>query len=320
MRLEYQILVAFALDAILGDPPWMPHPVRLIGAFAARLEIPLRSLCRNAFAAGIVLWLTVLTSVGGVVAGALFAAYRIHPVAGDALGILLLYSGFACRDLIDHSRRVHHALALNDLPEARRRVAMLVGRDTATLDPAGIVRATVESVAENLTDGVTAPILYSVLGGPVGLWLYKAANTLDSLFGHKDDRYVHFGRTSARMDDVANYVPARLTAPLVSIAAFLTGGSALDSLRILRRDGRKHPSPNAGLCEAAFAGALGIRLGGLNHYDGLPECLPTMGDPMQVLATHHIRQANLLMVTTAVLFLLLVIAARMLAIKFLTNA
>lgn len=315
VRLEYQIAIAFAMDAVLGDPSWFPHPVRIIGKFAAGLERPLRSLCRNAFIAGLVLWLIVLLFVGGIVGGILFTAYRIHPLAGDILGIFLLYFGMAGRDLIDHSRRVHKSLVTNDLPEARRRLSMMVGRDTANLDQAGIVRATVESVAESLLDGVTAPIFFAVLGGPVGIWLYKVVNTLDSMFGHKDRQYILFGRTAAKIDDAANYIPARLTAWLVSVAALLTGFNARNSLRILRRDGRKHSSPNAGLCEAAFAGAMEMRLGGLNYYDGQPEYLPTLGDDQQPLTTRHIRQANWLMIATTLLFLLLLLSGRLLAVN-----
>jgi len=312
MRLEYQIIIALAIDAVLGDPSWFPHPVRIIGKFAAGLEQPLRSLFRNAFIAGLILWLVVIGVVGGITGGILFAAGLIHPLAGGIAGIILLYFGIGCRDLLDHSRRVYKPLAANDLPEARRRLGMLVGRDTANLDQAGIARATVESVAENLVDGVTAPIFFAVLGGPVGMWLYKAVNTLDSMFGHKDQRYILFGRVSAKIDDAANYIPARLTAPLVAIAAFFTGGHARDSLRILRRDGRKHPSPNAGLCEAAFAGALEIKLGGLNYYDGQPESLPVLGDAKQPLTARHIRRANRLMIVTALLFLVLLVTIRLL--------
>ena len=319
MRIEYQIVIALAIDAVLGDPPWLPHPVKLIGRFAAKLEQPLRSLFRNAFIAGLIMWLIVLAAVAGIAGGVLFAAYRLHPLAGDILGIFLIYLGFAGRDLFDHANRVHKALAADNLAEARRRVGMMVGRDTANLDQAGIVRATVESVAESLVDGVTAPFFFAVIGGPIGLWLYKAVNTLDSMFGHKDSQYILFGRTAAKIDDAANYLPARLTAPLVAVAAFFTGGNARNNLRILRRDGRKHASPNAGLCEAAFAGAMEIQLGGLNYYDGQPECLPVLGNDKQPLTARHIRQANRLMIVTALLFLFLLISARMLLINFMTK-
>jgi adenosylcobinamide-phosphate synthase len=312
MRLEYQIIIAFALDAILGDPQWMPHPVRMIGKFAAGLERPLRSLFRNAFLAGLLLWSIVFMAVGLIAAALLFAAYRIHPSAGDIIGIILLYFGFAGRDLLDHGSRVYRALVAGNLREARRRVSMMVGRDTAGLDQKGIARAAVESIAENLVDGVTAPVFYAILAGPVGLWLYKAINTLDSMFGHKDERYLYFGRASAKIDDVANYLPARLTALLVPVAAFLTGGSPRHSFRILQRDGRKHASPNAGLSEAAFAGALGVPLGGMNYYDGKAEYAPTMGEEKEILAAHHIRRAIRMMALTALLFLMLLVVIRIL--------
>ena len=320
MNLEYQIIIAFAIDAVLGDPPWLPHPVKFIGKFAAKLEQPLRSLFRNTFIAGLIQWLIVLAAVAGIAGGVLFAAYRVHPLAGDIVGILLIYLGFAGRDLLDHANHVHKALAVGNLPEARRRLGMMVGRDTANLDQAGIARATVESIAESLVDGVTAPIFFAVIGGPIGLWLYKAVNTLDSMFGHKDRQYILFGRTAAKIDDAANYLPARLTAPLVSVTAFFSGGNACNSLCILCRDGRKHASPNAGLCEAAFAGAMEIQLGGLNYYKGQPENLPSLGDAKQPLAARHIRQANRLMIVTALLFLLLLVTVRLLAVNFMTNA
>jgi len=315
MRLEYQIVIALALDALFGDPPWLPHPVKLIGKFAAGLEKPLRSLFRNAFIAGLLHSSAVIATAAAIAGGILYAARAVHPLAGDIAGIILIYLGFAGRDLLDHAARVHKALAADDLAEARRRVGMMVGRDTANLDQAGMARATVESVAESLVDGVTAPFFFAVIGGPIGLWIYKAINTLDSMFGHKDQKYILFGRTAARVDDAANFIPARLTAPLVPLAALLTGGSARNSVRILRRDGRKHASPNAGLCEAAFAGALQIQLGGLNYYDGQPEQLPILGDAGQPLNAGHIRRANLLMIVTALLSLFLLMAIRLLVLR-----
>ena len=304
MRLEYQIIAAFALDLLLGDPRWLPHPVKLIGRFAATLEAPLRRHIPNVRVAGIAAAAIVLVLTGLIAFALVRCAAALHPVAGDVVSILLLYTAFAARDLAQHAHAVHRALTSNDLPEARRRVGMIVGRDTARLDEREVVRATVESVAESLVDGVTAPLFFAVLGGPVAAMLYKAVNTLDSTFGHKDERYIQFGWASARLDDVANYLPARLTAPLVAVAAALFGHNPLHSLRIWLRDGRKHASPNAGLAEAAVAGALGVQLGGLNYYDGEPSEQPRMGDPTRPLESHDIRRANALMLTTAALALL----------------
>ena len=184
------------------------------------------------------------------------------------VSILVIYTTIAARDLARHSMAVLRPLAAGDLVEARRRVALIVGRDTARLDEAGVVRAAVESVAESTVDGVTAPLFFAVVAGPVGAMVYRAINTLDSMFGHQDERYREFGWAAARIDDLANYLPARLTAPLVCLAALLLRQRPRLACAILARDGRKHASPNAGLTEAAMAGALGVQLGGVNYYDG----------------------------------------------------
>jgi len=310
MRLEYQILAAFGLDLLLGDPRWLPHPVKLIGRFASALEAPLRRQIRRTRLAGI-LAVCIVLGLTGISAFLLIrGTAALHPAAGDAVSIILLYTTFASRDLMQHSHRVYQALRNADLQEARRRVAMLVGRDTGSLDEAGVARAAVESVAENLVDGVTAPIFFAVLGGPVWAMLYKAINTLDSTFGYKDDRYILFGWASARLDDAANYLPARLTAPLVAVAAAVFGHRPLQSLRILRRDGRKHASPNAGLSEAAMAGALGVQLGGLNHYGGEPYEGSHLGDPIERLDRQVILAANRLMLETSLICLLLLVGVR----------
>ncbi|MEI6033218.1 MAG: adenosylcobinamide-phosphate synthase CbiB [Verrucomicrobiae bacterium] len=310
MRLEYQVVAAFGLDLLLGDPRWLPHPVKLIGTFAAALESPLRRAIPNPRAAGAVAVLAVLTVAGGAAFLLIAAAARMLPALADAVSIALLYTCFAGRDLALHSGRVAQALAADDLPEARRRVAMLVGRDTDSLDEPEIVRAAVESVAENMVDGVTAPLLFAAIGGPVGAILYKAVNTLDSTFGYKNERYLQFGWASARLDDVVNFLPARLTVPLAVFAAALLGLNPAGAWRIFLRDGRKHPSPNSGLSEAAVAGALGVQLGGTNCYFGTPSERPRMGDPLHPLARSHILQTNRLMLLTSVLALGAFLAVR----------
>jgi len=316
MRLEYQVLAAFALDLLLGDPRWLPHPVKLIGRCAAAVETPLRKAIPFTCVAGGVAWVLVVGAAAGITWGALAGAERLHPVAGDVVSVVLLYTTFAARDLADHSRRVLQALRASDLPEARRRVSMIVGRDTASLDEPGVVRATVESVAESTVDGVTAPIFFAVAGGPAAAMAYKAVNTLDSMFGHKDERYLKFGWASARLDDAANFIPARLTAPLVAFTAALMGYRPLRALRVLVRDGRKHASPNAGLAEAAVAGALNVQLGGLNFYGGEPHNGALIGDPNEPLSREHIARANMLMLGTALLALLLFIGLRVLVLAW----
>lgn len=304
MRLEYQVLIAFGADLLLGDPRWLPHPVKLIGRFAARLESPLRRAIPNARAAGILEVAVVLGATASATWLALAAAGWLHPLVRDLVSIVLLYLCFAARDLAQHSYRVYRALTDGDLPEARRRAAMMVGRDTDRLDEPEVVRAAVESVAENMVDGVTAPLFFAMLGGPIAAMLYKAINTLDSTFGYKNQRYLYFGWASARIDDVFNYFPARLTAPLVSLAAALLRLDSPGALRIFLRDGRKHPSPNSGLTEAAVAGALRVQLGGLNYYSGRPSERPRIGDPKQPSRRAHILQANALLLTTSCLALL----------------
>ena len=310
--LKYQILIAVVLDLMLGDPRWMPHPVKLIGRLAVVLESPARWLLRRPRLAGVVTALAVIGLSGAVAWGLVQAAGRLHPAVGDAVSILLIYTCIAARDLASHGMAVFRPLDAGDLDEARRRVAMMVGRDTQRLDEAGVARAAVESVAENLVDGVTAPLFFAALFGPVGAVVYKAINTLDSTFGYKNERYAQFGRASARIDDVANYLPARLTAPLVALAALLLREQPAGALHILARDHRRHSSPNAGYPEAAFAGALGIQLGGPSYYFGCdrPVDKPLIGDRLCQLKAVHIRKANLLMYATTALFVVACVGAR----------
>jgi adenosylcobinamide-phosphate synthase len=314
MRLEYQVLIAFGVDLLLGDPRWLPHPVKLIGRFASGLESPLRRAVPNARTAGMLEVVAVLGTTTLATWLVLAAAGWLHPLVRDMVSIVLLYLCFAARDLAQHSHLVYRALTIGDLTEARRRASMMVGRDTDQLDEPEIVRATVESVAENIVDGVTAPLLFAVIGGPIAALLYKAINTLDSTFGHKNERYFYFGWASARLDDVANYIPARLTAPLVSLAAALLRLNSIGAMRIFLRDGRNHPSPNSGLTEAAVAGALCVQLGGLNYYFGRPSERPRMGDPKQPSRRAHILQTNALMITTSCLALILFLGVRALVI------
>lgn len=301
MRLEYQILAAIALDLVLGDPRWFPHPVKFIGHLASALESPMRRAIPSARAAGVATALVVILTTGLATAALVFGASRLHPALGGAVSVLLLYTTFAARDLASHSTQVHRALKNGDLPYARYRVSWMVGRDTDDLDERGIVRGAVESVAENTVDGVTAPLFFAVIGGPVGAIVYKAINTLDSTFGYKNERYIDFGWASARIDDLANFLPARLTAPIVVLAASVLRLRPGNALRICLRDCRKHASPNSGITEAACAGALGVQLGGLLYRKDKPVEMPTLGDPITELEPKHIPQVNTLMLVTMLL-------------------
>ncbi|NJD38498.1 MAG: cobalamin biosynthesis protein CobD [Geobacter sp.] len=293
--LYQQILLAILLDLLLGDPRWLPHPVQGIGWLAQRSEAPLRRLVPNPKLAGIVAVVWVVSSTTLIGLGLLKAAALLHPLAGDIVAILLLYTCFATRSLHDHALAVYRPLKAGNLTEARQRVGWLVGRDTAELDEGEVTRAAVESVAENTVDGCTAPLLFACLAGPLGVLAYKAISTLDSTFGYKNERYLQFGWASARLDDLANLIPSRMTALLTVAAAFLLRLRAGNAWRIFRRDRHNHPSPNGGQIESAVAGALGVRLGGINSYFGQPSSRPFMGDPLQPLQSNHILQAVRLM-------------------------
>ena len=316
MTLSLQILAAVGLDLLIGDPRWLPHPVRGIGKLAHWLEAPLRRLVKNDYGAGVLAVVLVVGSTALVVWGLVYGATRLHPLAGDIVSILFMYTAIAARDLAKHSMAVYQALKAGDLPLSRQKVGMIVGRDTAILDEAGVTRAAVECVAESTVDGVTAPLLFALIGGPVGAMAYRAINTLDSTFGYLTPLYCRFGWASARIDDLANYLPARLTAPLIGVAAFFLNLRPIQSWRILHRDGRKHASPNSGLPEAAMAGALGVQLGGTTIYDGEPLEKPTIGEALMPLTSRHILQANVVMFTTLALFLAIGLTARQVIISW----
>lgn len=315
MTLELQILVAFGLDLLLGDPKWLPHPVRLMGALALALEGPCRRFIPRMRLAGGVAAAAVLLTTALATESLLLICALIHPAARELLSVLLLYTGIATRDMVEHSQAVWGALMSGSLGEARRRVGFICGRDTEKLEQPEVVRATVESVAENTVDGVTAPLFFAVIGGPMGIMFYKAINTLDSSFGYKNERYRDFGWASARLDDLANFIPSRITGFLMVMAALVLNLRARGALRILLRDRKRHPSPNAGHAEAAVAGALGVQLGGTSFYFGVPSAKPTLGDPVFPLELGHILQANRLLLVTSILALLLFLGARFLALS-----
>lgn len=297
-----QILLALCLDFLVGDPRWLPHPVKAIGRLALGLEDPLRRRFPPRTAGMMAVLLVVTISTGSVWLCCQMAA-ALHPLGGDLVSILLLTTCFAMQDLRRHALAVYHALIAGnqsgDLSQARSKVAMLVGRDTAALDAAGITRATIESVAENTVDGVTAPLLFALIGGAPGAILYKAINTLDSTYGYKNERYLQFGWAAARLDDLANFVPARISALLVPLAAWLTGQDAPQAWQIFLRDRHHHPSPNGGQIEAAFAGALRIQLGGEISYGGEATFRPYLGDPQEEIHPDKIRSTLNLMTATS---------------------
>lgn len=301
---EILVACAFLLDLAAGDPRWLPHPVRLMGALAVWTERITRAAIPWEFLAGVAGWLVVVGLSSIAAHGVVRAAALWHPVAGQTAAVLLIYVTLSPRDLMAHAERVRQALAAQDLPEARRRVGMIVGRETNDLDEEGVARAAVESVAESLGDGVIAPLLYAFLLGPTGAIAYRAANTLDSMWGYRNERYRRFGTAAARLDDLLSWAPARLSGFFVILAAAVSRASGRDAFRILRRDARLHASPNAGYPEAAMAGALGIQLGGPSTYFGKVVQKASLGDRLLRIHPNHIRRANRLMLLAAALFLL----------------
>jgi adenosylcobinamide-phosphate synthase len=278
------ILAAVVLDLLLGDPRCIPHPVVYIGRLITVLEKWLRRGVRNERLGGLLLLLLTVAISSGTALVILVGSHAVSRYLGNAVAVILSWSCLAARSLHLESRQVADAIGRGELSEARRYLSFIVGRDTAELDEPEIWRATVETVAENTSDGVIAPLFYLCLGGPVLAVAYKAVNTLDSMVGYRNERYLEFGRASARFDDLANFIPARITGLLMVAAAPLCGLPAKNSWRIMRRDGRNHSSPNSGIPEAAAAGALGLRLGGTNIYGGRPVEKPAIGDAVQPLS------------------------------------
>lgn len=267
-----ELLAGVGLDLAIGDPQWLPHPVRAIGWVAAQAEKFWRATGLPLRLAGVLFWFTVV----GLTA---LAVWFTIPYGN----VYWIYAFLACRDLDVEAGRVVRALRRDDIEGARRNLAFIVGRDTDSLDEAQILRATIETVAENLSDGVIAPLFWLAVAGPAGMAAFKAVNTLDSMVGHRDERYRQFGWFSARADDVANFIPARISALLIWVAALLPGFSARYSIKITLRDGASQPSPNSGYPEAAAAGALQVQLGGLNYYRGVASLKSTLGDPITPL-------------------------------------
>lgn len=300
--------IGFLLDLCLGDPHTWWHPVRAIGRLIVILERLLRRLIpagsRSEQAAGRLLVVLVLLITGGSAWAVLKISELIHPGLRFAAACLMCYQVLAVKSLKTESMKVFQALKSGDLEGARAAVSMIVGRDTAMLTETGIIRAAVETVAENTADGVIAPLCCLFLAGPVGGLLYKAVNTMDSMIGYKNQAYLYFGRAAARLDDLVNWFPARLTALLLIAAAGLLqfADPAVDSrraFRVWRRDRRRHKSPNSAQGEAACAGALGIALAGDAWYFGVRHRKPVIGDAGRPIEYEDIRRANTLMYVSA---------------------
>ncbi|MFC0471931.1 adenosylcobinamide-phosphate synthase CbiB [Halalkalibacter kiskunsagensis] len=289
------LLAAILLDLIIGDPCWIPHPVVQMGKLISFLETRWNRGQRR-MRKGIILTVTVILSIFCISFSIVFFAYQLHPVAGVLVEIYLISTTIAIKGLRTAAKNVLTPLVQGNLVEARKNVSMVVGRDTKSLPESEVVRGTVETVAENTVDGITAPLFWAIIGGAPLAMVYRAINTLDSMVGYKNERFMQFGWASAKLDDVANWIPARVTALSMWIASFFIRGSRMKhGVKITWRDARKHPSPNSGWSEAMVAGLLGIQLGGVNYYSGVKSIRATMGDPLRKLVRSDIEKSILYM-------------------------
>lgn len=302
-------LLGFGMDLVLGDPYWLPHPIRLIGNLITTVEKQLlkSGTERNEqneqrkYKKGILLVLIVVAVTVIVVSILLGGAYLLHPYLGLVVETVMTYQILATKCLKMESMKVYGCLKDESLESARKAVSMIVGRDTNVLDEEGVAKATIETVAENTSDGVIAPMLYTALGGPVLGFFYKAVNTMDSMVGYKNEKYLYFGRAAAKLDDVVNFIPARISAYLMIGAAFCGGQcfSGKDAYRIYKRDNHNHASPNSAQTESVCAGALGIRLAGDASYFGKVVKKPYIGDALRKVEYEDIKRVNRLMYLTA---------------------
>lgn len=309
------LILGFLIDLLLGDPRWLYHPVRIIGNGISLLEKILRRMFPKTpggeKTAGFFLVLLICIGSGGVPFLLLYLAYHIHTVLGIALETFMCYQMLAVKSLKAESMRVYEALKKPDLPGARTAVSMIVGRDTRSLSAAGVTKAAVETIAENTSDGIIAPLFYMAIGGPALMFLYKGINTMDSMVGYKNEKYLHFGRYAAKLDDIANYIPARISAWLMILASLFAGFDWKNAKKIFLRDRYNHASPNSAQTEAVMAGALDIQLAGNAFYFGKLYEKPTIGDAVREVETEDIKRANRLLYASAALGTLFFALSRM---------
>lgn len=312
MKILCVCLIGMILDWIFGDPVWLYHPVRIIGKWISFLEKILRKFAgdqegneKKLLIAGGILWILVILASAAVPMGILYLAEKFSPCAAFVLECFWCYQLLAARSLGKESKKVYKKLIQDDLSEARLAVSMIVGRDTENLTVEGATKAAVETVAENTNDGVIAPLIYMLIGGPILGFVYKAVNTMDSMLGYKNEKYLYFGRVAAKMDDVAGFIPARISALLMILASCLLGMDGKNALWIWKRDQRKHASPNAAQTEAVCAGALQVQLAGDAWYFGKKHEKDTIGDPIRDIEPRDILRSEKLMIGTEVLTFLL---------------
>lgn len=296
------ILGAFILDFLIGDPRWLPHPVVYMGRAISFFEPVFRRMIKNRLVSGAFFSIFLVVSTWCTGAAVVKLAHMIGPWFSMGVQVVLLFYCFSSKSLEKAAMKVCHALEDNDILKARQRVAMIVGRQTQTLDEIAVTRASVETVAENFVDGFLSPLFFFIIGGVPLALAYKMINTLDSMVGYKNDTYLLFGRASAKIDDLANYIPARISVLIVFVSAIMISTkNAISALGTGSKEGRRHKSPNAGYPEAAFAGALQVRLGGPNMYHGIRVNKPYIGSQFKNPENRHIRQACDLMLLGALI-------------------
>lgn len=298
------LTLAVLIDLVIGDPPNWPHPVRWMGTLIGKLEKSWNK-GRAKKLTGICMLLTVLVIVGSISYLIIYISYSLHLVAGIIVEALLISTAIAQKSLKEAALTVHTPLEKGDLKDAREKLSYIVGRDTDKLHEPEIVRATVETVAENTSDGITAPLFWALIGGAPLALLYRAINTCDSMVGYRNEKYHDFGWASARLDDVVNWLPSRLTSICMLAGNRQEYDSKARAWQIVLRDAKKHPSPNSGWGEAAVASILGIQLGGINYYKGVVSNRATMGDPINLMEKSHIIKTNSIVSRTIPIFLLL---------------
>jgi adenosylcobinamide-phosphate synthase len=305
-----EISAAYVVDLFFGDPPGYPHPVRLIGQTISILEKKFLQRANTSWMQrflGVILAVTIVFGTGISTWAIIRMAAWVHPVFSSVIIIFFAYTTLATRNLYDEPRKVIKALEQGDLNLARKEVGFLVSRDTDHLDEQEICRALIETISENTSDGIVAPLFYLLIGGPPLAMAYKALNTLDSMVGYRNDRYRYLGWASARGDDLANLIPSRLTALLFVLSSFILDKNWKATWRITWRDGRKSTSPNSGYPEAAMAGALGVRLGGKNSYFGRVEEKPFIGEPQRSIDRNVVRESLHLMIVNSLIAVIIII-------------
>ena len=318
MRIILLMLGGFILDGIFGDPAWLVHPVVIMGKAITALEKFLRKRLPNTpegeRLGGRILAMALPVGTLLITGGVCWLFYRISSILGFAIELLWCAQALAAKGLAQESTNVYRELVKGDLPASRRAVSRIVGRDTAELTSEGVTKAAVETVAENASDGVIAPLFYMLLGGAPLALVYKAINTMDSMVGYKNEKYLNFGRAAAKLDDAANYLPSRIAALLWIASAALTGSDAKSAWRIWRRDRRKHASPNSAQTESACAGALNVQLAGPATYFGKYYDKPTIGDAVRAIEPKDILRANTMMYVASVLGLAAAVLVRILVL------